>query len=145
MNNDPPPPTQSEAPSLMRRLRNHLTSEVQAWAVYLAFIVAVSGPFAARAVDNHTASTREADLADAVVRACRQDNGFARALRDQSMRDADSIEQSLLELGVDQAPIDTLVNRLRAGIPPASETDVDCNGDGQLDPRDYPITRNVDP
>lgn len=129
----------------MRRVRNHLTSEVQSWAVYLAFIVAVSGPFAARAVDNHTASTREADLADAVVRACRQDNGFARALRDQSMRDADSIEQSLLELGVDQAPIDTLVNRLRAGIPPAAETDVDCNGDGVLDPRDYPITRNVDP
>lgn len=133
-----------ETLNLVHRVRNHLTSDVDAWAVYLAFIVAVSGPFTARAVDNHTASVREADLAEAVVRACRQDNGFARALREQSQRDADSIEQSLLDLGVDQAPIDTLISRLRAGIPPPSETDIDCNADGKLDPRDYPITRNVD-
>lgn len=74
--------------------------------------------------------SREEDRLEQLAETCRTRNLAALQGRQEFLRAYDVLEEIIQDTGT--------VDRLRNSITPTDDTDIDCDGDGQLTEADYP-------
>lgn len=129
-------------PSLSRRfdrIRSWLRGHPFLVALVVLLLVAVPGYWRTATIANEAHDT--ADRVDEVVIGNEEDRlavalDFCRSSNDARAAVRDAFVSLFAELERMGVRSDALV-RLRAALPPQSETDYDCDGDGDLDEDDY--------